>query len=47
MSADPLGLAGVPVLVAGATGRVGGAVARAFAARGAEVLVHGRSDGGT
>ncbi|WP_327380250.1 SDR family NAD(P)-dependent oxidoreductase [Streptomyces sp. NBC_01212] len=43
MSADPLGLAGAPVLVAGATGRVGGAVARAFAARGAEVVVHGRN----
>ncbi|MEU0301573.1 SDR family oxidoreductase [Streptomyces sp. NPDC006175] len=43
MSADPLGLAGVPVMVAGATGRVGAAVAHAFAARGARVVVHGRN----
>ncbi|MEV3932793.1 MULTISPECIES: SDR family NAD(P)-dependent oxidoreductase [unclassified Streptomyces] len=47
MSTDPLGLEGVPVLVAGATGRVGGAVAHAFAARGAELVVHGRHDKST
>ncbi|WP_103533386.1 SDR family NAD(P)-dependent oxidoreductase [Streptomyces sp. SM11] len=35
-------MAGARVLVAGATGRVGGAVVRRFAAAGAEVVVHGR-----
>ncbi|WP_432146123.1 SDR family NAD(P)-dependent oxidoreductase [Streptomyces sp. bgisy084] len=43
-AADPLGLAGAQVLVAGATGLVGGAVVRAFAAAGATVVVHGRDE---
>jgi gluconate 5-dehydrogenase/3-oxoacyl-[acyl-carrier protein] reductase len=43
-AADPLGLAGARVLVAGATGLVGGAVVRAFAAVGADVVVHGRDE---
>ncbi|MBT2511501.1 SDR family oxidoreductase [Streptomyces sp. ISL-98] len=43
-AADPLGLVGARVLVAGATGLVGGAVVRAFAAAGAEVVVHGRDE---
>ncbi|MGW4652513.1 SDR family NAD(P)-dependent oxidoreductase [Kitasatospora sp. NPDC004289] len=41
-NADPLGLAGLAVLVVGATGGIGAGVAERFAEVGAAVVLHGR-----